>query len=351
MAVYATQKAIKPLAVVTALGAALALTVFTGVGQAHAAPGDDGFLGDAEDYSVIAYATVTNSGADTLLDQGLALTPGTQTPGLAPIAVVGGNVVGAFDVANANALDAQADADVAALALMTPTPYVVGAADLAGFTYVAGRYSSATNLNNTGVMTLQGDEDDVFIFTAVDGLTFGPGASVAFIGNAQACNVFWRIGSSAEIQTGADFVGTLIAYASVAVGTDASIDGRLIAQTGEVTLLNNVFTSSPCDRISGDGSRTGPVGTVAGSTAPFTTVAVVTPPPTTPPTTTGTTGTTPRTSTSRGNRTLAFTGSLANTGVAAPEVPTGGLVGAALALLLGTTLVILGRRTATLRRH
>ena len=166
----------------------------------------------------------------------------------------------------------------AANALMAVPSYDVGAANLGGFTYVAGSYSSATSLSHTGTITLQGDADDVFIFTAVSTLTTAAGADFAFIGPVQACNVFWRIGSSASIGTGAAFVGTVIAQASVTVGTDATIEGRLLAQTAAVTLLNNVFTAPGCDEEGGDGTQLGtlvaPVDTVDG-----------TPRPTTPPAT------------------------------------------------------------------
>lgn len=164
---------------------------------------------------------------------------------------------------------AQGDVTTAANALMAVPSYDVGAANLGGYTYVSGSYSSATSLDHTGTITLQGDEDDVFIFTAVSSLTTGAGADFAFIGPVQACNVFWRVGSSASIGTGAAFVGTAIAQASVTVGADATIEGRLFAQTAAVTLLNNVFKAPGCVS-GGDGTQ---LGTVVGTPRPTTPAA------------------------------------------------------------------------------
>lgn len=115
----------------------------------------------------------------------------------------------------------------------------------------------------------------MFIFTAVSTLTTGAGADFDFIGGAQACNVFWRIGSSATIGTGAAFVGTVIAQASVLVGTNATIEGRLIAQTAAVTLLDNVFTAPVCTG-GGDGTTVG-TSTIPVDTTTGTPRAVVTP--------------------------------------------------------------------------
>jgi hypothetical protein len=226
-----------------------AITLGGAAGAASAAPGDVGFLGTAENFSVLAGSSVTNSGALTFLPGDLGVSPGTALIGFVP-----GNLGAGSYSAGPVALTAQNDVTTAANALMAVPSYDVGAADLGGFTYVSGSYSSATSLSHSGTITLQGDEDDVFIFTAVSSLTTAAGADFDFIGGAQACNVFWRLGSSASIGTGAAFVGTAIAQAAITVGANASVDGRLLAQTAEITLLDNVFTTPVC-AAGGDGTK------------------------------------------------------------------------------------------------
>ena len=58
---------------------------------------------------------------------------------------------------------------------------------------------------------------------------------------AHVCNVFWQVGSSATIDTTSTFVGNILALASITVNTGATIDGRLLARDGAVTLDSNTI--------------------------------------------------------------------------------------------------------------
>ena len=249
---------------------ALALAVTAPAGSAMAAPGDAGFLGDAEVFSVLAHTTATNSGVATLLDRQLGVDAGTAT-GFIPTQYPAGS-----DFGGALSISAQTDATAAVNDLVAVPNFVYGATDLASHTFLAGAYSSATNINFTGQITLQGDADDVFIFTAVDQIIIGGSTSVVFSGGAQPCNVFWRSGSNTSIGTNSAFVGTVIAGTEIAVNTDATIDGRLIAQTDQVSLLNNRFVSSLC-LPGGDGNRGLAVAPIAPTVTAAPVVPVVTP--------------------------------------------------------------------------
>ncbi len=93
-------------------------------------------------------------------------------------------------------------------------------------------------------MTLDGlhNPNSVFIFQIPSTLTTAPNSSVTLINLANACNVFWQVGSSATLNTSAVFDGTILASASVSLGTGATVNGRLLASTGAVTLLSNTVT-------------------------------------------------------------------------------------------------------------
>jgi len=241
--------------------AALSLALL-GAAPAHAAgvPGDDGFLDTASEFSVIGGSTVTNTGP-SVLDKSLAVSPGTATTGFPP-----GLYGGELHSADADAIQAQLDVTTAANAIMAVPSYDVGSADLDGQVFKAGAYSSGSSLLNAGTITLDGDADDVFIFTAVSSLTMMSGSTILFTGGAQECNVFWRIGSSATIGSGAHFAGTVIAQASVTANTLATISGRLFAQTAAVTLQSNVFTAPTCDTSGGNGDYYSDVVPVEGET-------------------------------------------------------------------------------------
>jgi hypothetical protein len=75
-------------------------------------------------------------------------------------------------------------------------------------------------------------------------LTTAVGSSVTLINSANPCNVFWQVGSSATLNAGSAFSGTILAQASISLGTAATITGRVIARSGAVTLLSNTVTET-----------------------------------------------------------------------------------------------------------
>ena len=134
------------------------------------------------------------------------------------------------------------------------TPATTIGTELAGQTLVAGVYDSAsTQFGITGgtPLTLDGQNDpsSVFIFeapfSAANSLTVGSGSVVSLINGAQACNVFWRV-DSATLGTTASFVGTILALNSITANNGATIQGRLLARNGSVTLNTNTITTSVC---------------------------------------------------------------------------------------------------------
>src|SRR4029077_1859752 len=50
-------------------------------------------------------------------------------------------------------------------------------------------------------------------------------------GTADPCNIYWRVGTSATLN-GVNFRGTVIADASITLGSSANLEGRALAGTG-----------------------------------------------------------------------------------------------------------------------
>ena len=134
------------------------------------------------------------------------------------------------------------------------TPLTTVPTELGGTTLVAGVYDSTSTefgiSAGAGALVLdgQGDSSSVFIFQASfsgTGLDVGPGSTVSLVNGAQACNVFWRV-DSANIDTTATFVGTILALNSISVANGATIEGRLLARNGNVTLINDTITAPIC---------------------------------------------------------------------------------------------------------
>ena len=180
-------------------------------------------------------------------------------------------------------------------------------ADSGGQTLAPGVYNSASSLGLTGpvVLEAQGDPSAVFVFQAGSTLITAPTSTVALTGGAQACNVFWQVGSSATLNTASTFVGTIMALTSATLDTGATVQGRVLARNGAVTLDTNTITTPTTCAVSS------------------TTTTTAAPTATTTPTGTGGTGGTGG-STGSIVTTTGTTGSGASgTGSAAGVVPTG----------------------------
>ena len=121
--------------------------------------------------------------------------------------------------------------------------------DLAGRVVVAGTYkTSAGTFSNSGKLTLdaKGDPNAVFIFQAESTLTTSTARSMTLSNGAQACNVFWRVGSSATLGVNSTFIGSVVALTSITATTGAKILGQLLARNGAVTLDTNTITNNAC---------------------------------------------------------------------------------------------------------
>jgi type VI secretion system secreted protein VgrG len=215
-----------------------AIVVCAGVrGEARAG----GILGTAENFAVLGASTVTNTGATTVVGN-LGLYPGTSVTGFPP-----GTVTGTQYINDAVAMTAQADASTAYTYLkgLAPTANLTGE-DLGslGGPLTQGVYSFATSATLNGTLTLSGP--GIFVFqigsTLITGAT-AP-ASIVLTNGASADDVYFQVGSSATLDTGTMFAGTIIAEASDSLLSGASVNGRVIALTAAVTLIDNAITIS-----------------------------------------------------------------------------------------------------------
>jgi hypothetical protein len=175
-------------------------------------------------------------------------------------------------LADAVALQAQSDLTTAYLNAAGQGPAtVISAAELGGKTLTSGVHTSAAALNLTGVLELdaEGDEDALFVIQASSNLTVDSGASVELINGATWCNVFWQVGSSASIGSGASFAGSILALTSITLADGATVEGRALARNGNVTLINNTFTTPDCTpgSVGADVTPVGGVDTGNGSAA------------------------------------------------------------------------------------
>ncbi len=202
-------------------------------------------LGSAASFGVLAGSTVTNTGL-TVVDGDLGVNPGTAVTGFPP-----GIVKGTIHAGDATAAQAQADLTVAYddAAGRAPDQIFTDGFDLGGQILSSGVYNDPTSLFLTGTLVLdgQGNPDAIFIFQTGSTFITSSGSLVTLIGGAQACNVFFQVGSSATLGTNTAFAGNILALTSITLNTGASIDGRALARNGAVTLDTNA--STVCDVV------------------------------------------------------------------------------------------------------
>ena len=199
-------------------------------------------LGTAASFVVLAGAGVTNTGPTTL-NGDLGTFPTPSVTGAGSMTITGTNHAG--DAVTQAAKDALVTAYDNAAGQGPATPI---ATDLAGQTLAPGVYNSASSIGLSGTLTLNGGGDPraVFVFQAGSTLTTATASSVLLVNGAQACNVFWQVGSSATLGTGSVFRGSVLALTDITVTTGATLEGRVLARNGAVTLDTNTITRPQC---------------------------------------------------------------------------------------------------------
>jgi hypothetical protein len=150
--------------------------------------------------------------------------------------------------------------------LFTVAPALVPA-DLAGLTLTGGVYRGGT-MGLSGAVTLdaQGDPGTVFVFQAASTLITASASHVNLVNGAQACNVFWQVGTSATLGTASVFAGNILALTSISLSNGVTLSGRALARNGGVTLINDTIVAAHCATSGGGGSGGGGGGGGGGST-------------------------------------------------------------------------------------
>ncbi len=208
-------------------------------------------------YSVLGGQAVTCTGSATTTGA-VGVSSGTSLTGfgLSPLCTAGGGTQNN----NASAIAAQAD-NLSAFGVLdagaNADANCIGGIHTSGTDLttlsplVPGLYCSAGSFLLTGNLTLSGTSG-VWVFKTVSTLITSPGSSVT---GGDPCNVWWRIGSSATLNTTTSFIGNILALnGTTALETGATLNGRVFAQdAGTVTLDANTITGPTCAAVTSSG--------------------------------------------------------------------------------------------------
>jgi len=205
--------------------------------------GPQGLLGRAIAFGILASTGITNVGATVELGD-VGISPGSSITGFPP-----GTITGTLHAGDATAAGARSDALAAygALVALAPTQNLSGV-NLGGQTLNAGvyRFDAAAVLTGTLTLDAQNDPNAVFVIQVGTSFTASAAAVVALANGAVPQNVFWVVGTTANVGAGATFLGALLALQGVTMGNLASATGgNVFSLTGSVALDTNAISIPP----------------------------------------------------------------------------------------------------------
>jgi type VI secretion system secreted protein VgrG len=200
-------------------------------------------LGTADSFAVLGGLGITNTGP-SVINGDVGTYPTTTETGFSSVTLNGTDHAGDATTQGAKTNLTTAYNDAAGQA----SDANLSGQDLGGMTLTPGTYTFNSSAQLTGTLTLngQGNADAVFIFQIGSALTTASSSKVILENSAQACHVFWQIGSSATLGTSTDFEGNIIALTSITLNTNANIEGSALARNGAVTLDTNTITTAAC---------------------------------------------------------------------------------------------------------
>jgi hypothetical protein len=267
-----TRTAFGGIGLIVAMSAIAGLAVATGPGPATID------LGSASAFAILASAGITNAGATVI----------TGDIGSAPTSSVTGSptLIGTDHGSDSVTAAAKADLDTAYDKAVARTPGAPIASELGLTTIGPGVYTStAGTFAITGDVVLDGGNDPsaVFIFQMVTTLGTAAGSRVILVNEAQACNIFWQVGSSATLGANSIMQGNILAFTSITVGAGTTIDGSALARGATVTLDTNHVTVATCAPVPTPSPTASPTAAPTATSTPVPT-ATPTPVPTATPT-------------------------------------------------------------------
>jgi len=124
----------------------------------------------------------------------------------------------------------------------TPTFLNVGGGNIGGVTLAPGLYRWTSSVTIPADVTIAGAANDVWIFQITGDLKTSSATKMTLSGGAQPSNIFWQVAGEAVLGTDSHAEGIILSKTAVSLGTGASLNGRLMAQTA-VDIASSTVTA------------------------------------------------------------------------------------------------------------
>jgi LruC domain-containing protein len=201
--------------------------------------------GDAESFAVLGSLSVSSTGP-TVITGNVGVSPGLFVTGFPPATIKDGAIYKSiiFSLAASAQISAkQVYYDLTAQNAPTGNNLsgkvlgqTSGATTLTPGVYT---FNSSAQLNSTLILNDGGNPNAVFIFKIGSTLNTANNSKVIMSSGGKGPNVFWQIGSSANIGDYTTFVGNIIAMSNITMNTGATTTGRLFSLRGSIIMDTN----------------------------------------------------------------------------------------------------------------
>jgi hypothetical protein len=210
-------------------------------------------LGTAHRFAILAHTGITNIPTSVITgDVGLSPTTGTSLV-LATNQVIG-SIFAVDEAGPAGSIPSPAmltvakdDLTLAFNDAASRTEDVIGVSgNLGGMTLLPGLYKATTLLElSSGDLTFDGGGHTNAVWIIQVGTSFNVtgGRQMILANGASAANIFWQVGTGATIAATAVLQGTFMAGTQITMAEGATLNGRALAVSTNVTLDQNVITN------------------------------------------------------------------------------------------------------------
>jgi len=216
-------------------------------------------LGAAGNYVILAKSAISTVPASTITGE-VGLSPAatsfitgfalTNFTGYATSTQVTGRLF-ASDMAAptpANLTAAVSDMEAAytdAAGRVTPDFTDLGTGNIGGLTLAPGLYTWGSAVTIPTNVTISGAANDTWIFQISGNLSVANSVQVILANGAQAKNIIWQVAGTTSLGTSCHFEGIILGQTAVTMGANATMNGRVYAQTNVALIQNTITQPAP----------------------------------------------------------------------------------------------------------